>query len=215
MRIVLFVTDQMLCDGLLALLSQDPTVEVVAGTEESPGGLEQIRQWQPDLVLADVSSWTSGHLDVIRQIAREMPEVNIIALSTFAHRPLVAEAFRSGVRGYVLRQNGYEELSHAIRTVMSGSTYLCSRASQEILDFCTTPQAASGKMAESVLTDRECVVLQMLAEGRSSKEIALALEVSSKTIDACRRQIMRKLGVDSIAGLVKQALLLGLTTLQT
>ena len=73
----------------------------------------------------------------------------------------------------------------------------------------------SGKMAESVLTDRECVVLQMLAEGRSSKEIALALEVSSKTIDACRRQIMRKLGVDSIAGLVKQALLLGLTTLQT
>lgn len=81
------------------------------------------------------------------------------------------------------------------------------------MDACVAPHANSGKAPESTLSNRECIVLQMLAEGRTAKETALALKVSSKTIDACRRQLMLKLGVDSIAGLVKQALLLGLTTL--
>jgi DNA-binding NarL/FixJ family response regulator len=213
MRIVLLVTDQMMSDGLRALLSQEPTLEVVGATGAGPDTLDQVRQWHPDLILADISSWSSGHLDMVRQLAGEMPKARIIALSTFSHRALVAEAFRRGVQGYVLKQNGIEELIQAIQTVMSGSTYLCSRATQGILDLCATSSGHSGKNIDPTLSDRECVVLQMLAEGQSSKEIALALDVSSKTIDACRRQLMEKLGVDSVAGLVKQAILLGLTTL--
>jgi len=113
----------------------------------------------------------------------------------------------------VLKDNGFDELSHAIKTVMSGSTYLCSRATQGILDVCASPHGNRSKAVEPALSNRECIVLQMLGDGQTSKQIALTLEVSSKTIDACRRQLMQKLGVDSFAGLVKQALLLGLTTL--
>lgn len=213
MRIVLLMADRMMCDGLRALLSRESMAEVIGQSDADPEALEQIRQWHPDLVLADIGSWASGHLDIVRQVARELPEVRIIALSAFSNKVLVAEAFRSGVQGYVLKQNGFDGLIQAIETVTSGSTYLCSGATQGLLDVYAAPHTDSGKAPESTLSDRESIVLQMLAEGRTSKETALSLKVSSKTIDACRRQLMVKLGVDSIAGVVKQALLLGLTTL--
>ncbi|UCD50305.1 MAG: response regulator transcription factor [Phycisphaerales bacterium] len=127
----------------------------------------------------------------------------------------MAEAFRRGFHGYVLKQGGFDELIQAIGTVMQGSTYLCPRATQNILDLTIPAPVNLGNVRETTLADRECVILQMLSDGRTSKEIALSLHVSSKTIDACRRQLMRKLGVDSIAGLVKRALALGLTTLST
>lgn len=215
MRIVLLLADQMMCDGLRALLGQDPAAEVVGQTEDGPEALELLHQLQPDLVLADLSSWASGSFDAVQQITRELPDTKVIALSTFANRTFVAEAFRRGVRGYVLKQDGFDELLQAIRTVMAGSTYLCSRATQGILGPTIPLAAKPGDTPGNTLTDRECIILQMLSEGKSSKEIALSLDISSKTIDACRRQLMRKLSVDSLAGLVKQALLLGLTTLSS
>lgn len=96
---------------------------------------------------------------------------------------------------------------------MTGGTYLCSQATQAIVDICAATAEGPLRPSQPALTERERAVLQTLAEGQTSKEIALSLNVSSKTIDACRRQIMHKLGVDSVAGLVKQALVLGLTTL--
>ena len=213
MRIMLLVSDRMMCDGLRALLTREASAEVVGESLDGQEALGLVRQLRPDLVLADTGAWTSGSFETIRQIVEEFPEIKIIALSAFCNRALVAEAFRSGAHGYVLKQNGFDELIQAIDAVCSGSTYLCSRATQGILDSCIAPQSDIENSDEPALTDRECVVLQMLAEGRSAKEIAYTLHVSSKTIDACRRQIMRKLGVDSVAGLVKQALVLGLTTL--
>jgi DNA-binding NarL/FixJ family response regulator len=152
-------------------------------------------------------------MDTVRRISQEQPQVKIVALSTFSNRAFVAEAFRSGVHGFVLKQDGFGELLRAVQAVMSDSTYLCSRATEGILETCMEPVANPDRALEPSLTERECVVLQMLAEGRTSKEIALALDVSSKTVDACRRQLMRKLDVDSVAGLVKRAIVLGLTTL--
>lgn len=215
MRILLLVADQMMCDGLGALLSQEPTAEVVGQSEDGPEALELVRQLQPDLVLADIGSWASGSFDTVQRIACELPKTKVIALSAFANRTFVAEAFRRGVHGYVLKQDGFDELIQAIRTVMAGSTYLCSRATQGILDLAIPPHTNPSSIPETTLTDRECLILQMLSEGKTSKEIARSLDISSKTIDACRRQLMRKLNVDSVAGLVKQALVLGLTTLST
>jgi DNA-binding NarL/FixJ family response regulator len=215
MRILLLVADQMMCDGLRALLQREPEAEVVAQSEDGPEALELVRQLHPDLVLADITSWASSSFDTVQQIARELPNIRVVALSTFTNRTFVAEAFRRGVHGYVLKQDGFAELIQAIRTVTRGDTYLCSRATQDILDLTIPAPSNLGGALETTLSDRECIILQMLSEGRTSKEIALALDVSSKTIDACRRQLMRKLGVDSIAGLVKRALALGLTTLST
>jgi len=215
MRILLLVADQMMCDGLRALLQQQPEAEVVGQSEDGPETLELLRQLRPDLVLADITSWGSSSFDTVQQITQELPNVRVIALSTFTNRTFVAEAFRRGVHGYVLKQDGFAELIQAIRTVMHGATYLCSRATQNILDLAIPAPSNPSDASETTLTDRECIILQMLSEGRTSKEIALSLEVSSKTIDASRRQLMRKLGVDSIAGLVKRALALGLTTLSS
>lgn len=213
MQIVLLVSDRMMRDGLKALLSRESTGEVIGESDDEPEAFELVRELQPDLVLTDMGSWAFGGIDLIRRISREQSQTKIIVLSPSSHRAFIAEAFRAGAQGYVLRQNGFAELRQAVKTVMTGSTYLCSQATQIILDTCTHPDTSPAEPLEPLLTDRECAVLRMLADGQTSKEIALALDVSSKTIDACRRQLMHKLDVDSIAGLVKHAITLGLSTL--
>jgi len=213
MRIVLLVADQMMRDGLRSLFSRESAAEIVGESDDGPEALELVRELQPNLVITDIGSWASGSMEMVRRIAQEHPEIRIVALSALSNRAFVAEAFRNGIHGFVLKQDGFAGLLQAVRTVMSGSTFLCSRATEGILETCMEPSANPARTLEPSLTERECVVLQMLAEGRTSKEIALALDVSSKTIDACRRRLMRKLDVDSVAGLVKRAIMLGMTTL--
>jgi len=213
MRIVLLVADQMMRDGLRALFSRESTAEIVGESGDGPEALELVRQLQPNLALTDISSWASGSMDLVRRISAEQPQTRIVALSTLSNRAFVAEAFRNGVHGFVLKEDGFAGLLQAVHTVMAGSTYLCSRATEGILETCMEPSTTPDTALKPSLTERECIVLQMLAEGKTSKEIALALDVSSKTIDACRRQLMRKLEVESVAGLVKRAIMLGMTTL--
>ncbi len=212
MQIVLLVNDRMMRDGLRALFSRESTAEVIGESDDGPEALELVRELQPDLALTDMGSWAFGSIDTIRCLSQQAPETKIVALSPFNHRAFIAEAFRAGVQGYVLRQNGFEELREAVATVLSGSRYLCSRSTQAVLETCVDPEAKPTQAFDPPLTEREYAVLRQLADGQSSKEIALSLRVSSKTIDACRRQLMRKLDVDSIAGLVKRAIVLGLTT---
>ena len=203
----------MMRDGLRSLFSRESAAEIVGESDDGPEALELVRELQPNLVITDIGSWASGSMEMVRRIAQEHPEIRIVALSALSNRAFVAEAFRNGIHGFVLKQDGFAGLLQAVRTVMSGSTFLCSRATEGILETCMEPSANPDRTLGPSLTERECVVLQMLAEGRTSKEIALALDVSSKTIDACRRRLMRKLDVDSVAGLVKRAIMLGMTTL--
>jgi DNA-binding NarL/FixJ family response regulator len=213
MQILLLVSDQMMCDGLKALFSRESTGEVIGESADGSEALDLVRRLQPDVVLADMGSRAFDSMGTIRRISQEQPQTRIVVLSPYSNRAFIAHAFRAGVQGYVLRENGFSGLRQAVKTVMTGSTYLCSQATQAVLETCTESQASSTEPAEPLLSEREYVVLRMLADGRTSKEIALALHVSSKTIDACRRQLMHKLGVESVAGLVKHAIALGLTTL--
>ncbi len=175
--------------------------------------LRLVSELQPDVLLADIGSWTSSSMDFIRQISQTYPHIRIVALSAFRNQAFVAEAFRAGVHGYVVKRNGFDELLRAIEAVCDGSTYLCPRVRELILPEYAHPHCAPGKASDVCLSERECAILQLLAEGRTSKEIALMLNVSSKTIDASRRHLMKKLEVDSLAGLVKRALAMGMTTL--
>ncbi len=212
MQIVLLVNDRMMRDGLKALFSLESTAEVIGESDDGPEALELVRELRPDVALTDMGSWAFGSIGTIRRISQEQPQTRIVALSPFSNRAFIAEAFRAGVQGYVLRQNGFDGLRQALATVMSGSRYLCSRATQAVLETCTSPETRPTEAFEPPLTEREYLVLRQLADGHSSKEIALELEVSSKTIDACRRQLMHKLNVNSVAGLVKRAIVLGLST---
>ncbi len=213
MRIVLVADDRILCDGLRALFGQDSMMEVIGEANSGPEAVGLVLGLQPDVVLLDMGSWTSANMDTIRRISQMHPQGRIVALSLLRNQAFVAEAFRAGIHGYVVKQNGFDELLLAIRTVHSGSTYLCRGVRELLLPEYAQSRSTVGKLSDVCLTERESAVLQLLTEGRTSKETALLLEVSSKTIDACRRQLMRKLEVDSMAGLVKRALAMGVATL--
>lgn len=213
MRIVLVANDRILRDGLRALFDRTEMTEVV-GEADGPGeALELVTQLQPDVVLTDIASWESGNMDMIRQLPRTCPNVRIVAMSAFRSQAFVAEAFRVGIHGYLVKRNGFDELLRAVQTVHSGSTYVCPRIRKLILPERDQPQGSRHDTSAICLTERESAILHLLSEGRTSKEIALVLNVSSKTVDACRRQLMKKLDVDSVAGLVKCALAMGITTL--
>ena len=213
MRIVLVADDRILRDGLRALLGQNATTEVTGEANCSPEAAERVSELEPDVVIADIGSWTSGSVEMVRRIARAHPPVRIVVLSPIRNQAFVAAVFRAGTHGYVVKRNGFDELLRAIDAVCSGSTYLCPRVRELILPGYAQSHGAARKPSEAGLTEREAAVLELLAEGQTSKEVALMLNVSSKTIDACRRQLMKKLEVNSVAGLVKRALAMGMTTL--
>ncbi len=201
----------MMRDGLKALFGQQSHVEVVGESNEGPEAPERIHNVQPDLVVMNVGLGASTSMEAVRRVSQERPDARIIALSAFCNKALVAEAFRAGVHAYVARSNCFGELLQAIDAVIAGSTYLCAHTRAIVIEDYT----GSGKDAQdspsATLTERECEILSLLADGKTSKEIALRLDLSSKTIDASRRQLMRKLHVDSVAGLVKHAIVMGLT----
>jgi DNA-binding NarL/FixJ family response regulator len=212
-RIVLVDDERMMRDGLRALFDQESNVEVVGEGNEGLEALELVRQLRPDLVVMNIGPRVPGGMDIVRRIAQEQSDAKIIALSAFCNKALVAEAFRAGVHAYIAKRNKFDELRVAIQTVTSGSTYFCSDARESIIEGYARGETNASESTAVCLTERECEVLQLLAEGKTSKEIALDMDLSSKTIDACRRQLMRKLGVDGMAGLVKHAILMGLTTI--
>ena len=211
-RIVLVDDDRIMRDGLKALFEHEAEMEVVGESNEAPEALELIRELQPDLVVMNIRLGASASMDIVQQISQGQPDAKIIALSAFSNKALVAEAFRAGIHAYVAKCNPFTELAQAIRTVMSGSTYLCGYTREIVIEEYTGSARDSQETSPACLTDPESEVLRLLAEGKTSKEIALLMDLSSKTIDACRRQLMRKLHVDSIAGLVKHAIAMGLTS---
>jgi DNA-binding NarL/FixJ family response regulator len=161
----------------------------------------------------EVSLPNLNGIEATRQIINELPQTKVIALSARSDRRSVREMLKAGASGYVPKRCAFEELVSAIQNVVSNRTYLSSHISglvvEEYLHSSVEQQEGS---AYSLLTDREREVLQLIAEGKSTKLIARELFVSPKTIEWHRRQLMKKLGVESIAELVKYAISEGLTT---
>jgi len=212
LSVVLVSDDQMLCDGLRALFSQDSTIEVIGETTDGPKAQERVRDLKPDLVVTDIASWAAGGMETIRGIVGTCPDTKIMVISPFCSKAFITQVLSAGAHGYIARQNGFDELLQGIKTLSSGAAFLCSRAREVVLgDYATTRN--SGKPDEAALSEREATILQLLAEGQTSKQIGLALDISSKTVDASRRRLMKKLEVESLADLVKCAIVLGLTTL--
>lgn len=166
----------------------------------------------PDIIVIAIARTAAVSVPAIRQALQRWPLARIIVLSPLFNRAFAAEVFRAGAHGYVSTQCAFDELMEAARTVASGSIYLCSMIKQAILQELAHEQTDTIDSHMAAMTDREYTILQLFGEGRTSKEIAAALNLSSKTIDAGRRQLMDKLDVGSAAGLIKCAIALGLTT---
>lgn len=212
---VLLVDDHAIIrEGLRSLLEKQPDVEVVADVDDGRRAIELVRQLGPDVVIMDVTMPRMSGIEATRQITGEFPAARVIALSIHARRRFVADMLSAGAAGYILKECLFDELVQAIHVVSKGGRYLSPRITDVVVNDYVKRLSSDEDSPLRSLTGREREVLQLVAEGKSTKEIALELHVSTKTVEANRRQIMEKLDMHSVAELTKYAVREGLTSLE-
>ena len=209
---VLLVDDHaILRDALRGILEQENDMLVVGEAADGTHALEVARALQPAVVVLDIGLPGMGGIDVTRALLAELKNTRIVALSSFADRRIVVEILEAGASGYVVKSSGRDELLRGIRAVAAGRTYLCPDASMLLVDSVRARHAPEAARNEPI-GKREREVLQLLAEGHSSPEIGDLLHIATSTVDVHRRNIMRKLGLHSVAELTKYAVRCGLTS---
>jgi DNA-binding NarL/FixJ family response regulator len=213
-RILLVDDHQMMRQGLRSMLEKQPDIEVIAEAENGRIAVQLAAELSPHVVILDIAMPDMNGIEAARRITREKSNIKVIALSMHSDRRFVSEMLRAGALGYVLKDSAFEELAQAIRTVAAGEIYLSPKIAGLVLTGYIHHLSADESSAASILTNREREVLQLLAEGKSTKGIAFALGVSVKTIETHRQNMMRKLGVYSVAELTKYAVREGLTDLE-
>jgi DNA-binding NarL/FixJ family response regulator len=193
--------------GIRALLSYTDDLEVVAEAVDGRDALRLAQETQPDVVLMDIRMPNLNGVDACRQILRELPSARIIALTLLTDRQSVQDMFQAGAKGYLLKASGLDQLLCAIRTVLKGESYLDLQLGGPDMGDYQDPDDVSG----SRLSSREREVLQLVAEGRTTRQIADELGISVKTVETHRHNLMQKTQLHSIAGLTKYAIRIGLT----
>lgn len=211
LRIVLAEDHALVRAGFRALLQSLNGIEVVAEAENGTEALELIERHLPDVVLMDIAMPGLNGLEAAARAAKIAPEVKIIILSMHANEEYVLQSLRAGARGYLLKDAGLTELQLALESVSSGKTFLSPAISKHLIDA-YVERTSDGLEPFSILTSRQREILQLIAEGATTKEIAQKLGVSVKTVETHRTQLMQRLDIHDLAGLVRYAIRLGLTT---
>ncbi len=214
LRIVLADDHQLFRDGLRTLLGQQADMEVVGEAIDGLSAVEAVGRLRPDILLMDISMSGLNGLEATRRILVEGSTTRVIMLSMHADQRYVTEALRAGALGYVLKDSAIGELLGAIRTVARGRRYLSAMLADRVIGEYVDLAGERSPSAFSILSPRERQVLQLLAEGTSTKEMAVRLKVSVKTVETHRRQIMDKLDIHSVAELTKYAIREGITPLE-
>lgn len=199
--------------GLRALLEKQAGLQVVAETSDGPETLAAAARLRPDVVLMDISMPGLNGVEVSRRILADGIPARVIMISMHSSRRFVTESLKAGAMGYVQKDSTLEELLAAIKSVLAGRVYLSRLIDDSVIRDYVAIARRSSDSAFSVLSAREREVLQLLAEGKGTKETAGALHVSAKTIETHRQRIMEKLNAHSVAELTKYAIREGLTTL--
>lgn len=211
---VMIVDDhQIVRDGLKAILHNEEGIGVIAEADNGRSALRLVKELNPEIVIMDIAMPDMNGIDATRRISAEHPEVKVLILSMHHDKRMVIEVFNAGARGYLLKECASDELLRAIRTIQHGETYLSPKISSIVVKGLVKQQQGESPSEIYSLSSREREVLQLLAEGKSMKEIAFTLDVSIKTVEAFRKRLMDKLKVNSIAELTKIAIREGLTSL--
>jgi len=213
MKILLADDHKLMREGLRMLLEKLGRITIVGEADDGVSAVRMARDLKPDLVLMDIAMPDLNGIEATRRIMTEAPGVKVIALSMHADKRFVRHMFAAGAAGYVLKGSAFEEVAAAIKTVAAGRIYISPKITDQVLAEYVKQLIKPSAGAESPLSGREREVLQMLAEGKSSRKIAGRLHVSVTTVDTHRKHIMDKLGFRSIAELTKYAIREGLTSL--
>ena len=211
LRIVLADDHALVRAGFRALLQSLDGIEVVAEAENGAQALELIERHLPDLVLMDIAMPGLNGLEAAARAAKSAPEVKIIILSMHANEEYVLQSLKAGAKGYLLKDAGLAELQLALESVSSGQTFLSPAISKHLIDA-YVERTSDGMEPFSILTSRQREILQLIAEGDTTREIAQKLGVSVKTVETHRTQLMQRLDIHDLAGLVRYAIRLGITT---
>lgn len=198
--------------GVHALLSNIDGVDVVGEADNGRKALEMVGTRAPDVVLMDIAMPEMNGLETTTRVTKEFPSVRVIMLSMHAGEEYVMQALRAGASGYLLKDAATSELELAVRAVARGETYLTPTISKRVIDdYLMRTTGAQGPVDQ--LTKRQREILQLIAKGYTSKEMAQMLDLSPKTIETHRTQLMKQLDIHDVAGLVRYAIRVGLVTL--
>ncbi len=214
-KILLVEDHAIIRQGLYSLIEKQADMEIIAEASFGQEALEMSLQYQPDIILMDVSLPDISGMEATRQIKAQMKDVKVLALSAYDDEDFVMGMIDAGTSGYLLKECCFDDLLKAINVVMGGESFLSPKITSVVLD--ATANNAREKNSEpekiSSLREQDIEVLKLLAEGKSAKNISNLLGISIKTIEGNRRQIMQKIGVDNFADLVKYAIKEGITSL--
>ena len=213
-RIILADDHKIIRDGLRTLLESESDMEVIADADNGRKAIKRVGELVPDVVIMDITMPDMNGIDATRNIIRKVPGVKVIALSMHSDRRFVTGMLEAGATGYLLKDCAFEELAKAVRTVVSNHTYLSSKVASIVVDSFVR-KSYTTDTTFSILTQREREVLQLLAHGKTTKETALHLNVSMKTVESHRRNIMDKLNINTVTDLVRYAIREGLATLES
>ncbi len=197
-RIVIVDDHPMVTEGIQAILETYDDIEVVGCLSNGQDAINKVETLAPDVMLLDLNMPGLSGLSAIEIILERRPGTRILILSMHDSPEYISTALRHGARGYVLKDVPTEEIKNAIDRVMAGDTYLCTGAKGSL-----TPRTADGR---EPLTSREQTILLQLAQGKSNKEVANVLDISVRTVETHRKNIKRKLGISSTAGLTRYAM---------
>lgn len=202
-------------EGLHVMLNNQPDMQVVGIAVNGREAIRLVDKYEPDVAVLDISMPELNGIEVIQQMLPKHPSLQVVVLSIHGTKPYVYRAMKAGAKGYLLKETAGREVVDAVRTVHRGERYL----SQRITDLLTD---ASFRNLETIievsplekLSNREREILQLVAEGKTSQEIAERLSISPSTVDTYRSRLMHKVGVEDIAGLVKFAIQHGVIPLE-
>lgn len=217
-RVLLVDDHRLVRAGIRSLLEKVAAVNVVAEADNGREALQVVEKYQPDVVLMDIAMAGLNGVEAASRLSRDFPEIRVIILSMHATEEYVLRALRAGAAGYLLKDSATVELELAVQAVARGETYLSPAVSKHVINGYV--KRISGKQSQDdpesgrqeELTARQREVLQLIAEGNTTKEVAQKLSLSAKTVETHRLQLMERLDIHDLAGLVRYAIRIGLVT---
>ena len=198
--------------GLLTCLANKPTVKVVGEAANGEEAIQKTKELEPDVLLMDIDMPQKDGLAVTEELRKAMPKVKVLVLSSHSHRDYVLRIIRAGARGYVLKDTPPDDLVRAIEAVDVGEAFFSPPVAKIALNQYVEESDKDAPLGR--LSERERQVLALIAEGKSNKEIAVALNIGVRTTETHRERIMRKLDIHSVAGLTKFAIVNGIVSLE-
>ena len=212
-KILLTENQKVMRDGLKVLFNNHPRMTIVGEADNLEAARQVLHNLRPDIITVGMNINGIDYIEHVKILLKEFPGIRIIAHSAYAEKTFISQMLKAGTSAYVHKDETFAELVRAIDAAIRGDVYICPRIANIVMNGYLKGLAQNNTSSEESLTNREYEVLRLLAEGKSSKEIALALHISTKTVDTHRRQIMNKINIFTIPELTKYAIRCGLTSI--